>query len=173
MKRIFKILIWIFIALLIIYNVVLIINKLQHPYEIPDFFGYKSFIILSGSMEDEINIGDIIYVKEKSEIHENDIISFNENGAIITHRVIEIVNQQGEEFYKTKGDANASIDTQLISKDKIEGVYCFKIPKIGTIILFLQSKVGLIVFLIFLLALYVFLNRFKFKSKTKGRHFKK
>lgn len=162
MKKALKILVYIFIVFLIVYNLVIFIKKINNKNEIPSFLGYKNFIILSGSMEPTLNIGDVIFIKETEKIEENDIVSFNEKGNIITHRVVEKIEQDekgGKEAYKTKGDANESEDQNLITKEDIEGVYCFKIPKIGIVITFLQSKVGIVVFLGILLLVYICINR--------------
>lgn len=165
MKKTLKILVYICIIFLIVYNLVIFIKRIKNKNEIPSFLGYKNFIILSGSMEPTLNIGDVIFIKETEKIEENDIVSFNENGNVITHRVVEIIEQDeldiqnGKELYKTKGDANESEDQNLVAKEDIEGVYCFKIPKIGVIITFLQSKVGIVVFLGVLLILYICMSR--------------
>ena len=170
MKKIIKIFVYICFTFLLIYNITVMIQKICNPDQIPNFFGYKNFVILSGSMADTLNIGDVIFIKEKSEIKKGDIISYREKQAVITHRVIDIIEQNGQIFYKTKGDANETIDKELVSVDEIEGIYCFKISKIGTIIMFLQSKTGIITFLIILFVLYVFSNKTNQRKEKKGKH---
>ena len=93
---------------IIIFNFTLIIKSFIDPNEIPDFFGYKSFVIVSGSMEPTIMTGDAILVKEVSEdeIKTNDIISFSQEGTIVTHRITEMIEENGVKKYKTKGDNN-------------------------------------------------------------------
>ena len=75
--KFFTILLYIIITPIIFYNLTLIIKSCINPYETPDFFGYKNFIIVSGSMEKTIMTGDAIFVKEvpQEEIEVNDIIS--------------------------------------------------------------------------------------------------
>lgn len=166
MKKVLKFLVYICIIFLVIYNLVIFIKRIKDKNEIPSFLGYKNFIILSGSMEPTLNIGDVIFIKEKEEIEENDIVSFNEKRNVITHRVVKKVEQDGRELYKTKGDANEVEDQNLITKEEIEGVYCFKIPKIGIVITFLQSKVGIVMFLSVLLIVYICINRSNFKKEV-------
>lgn len=158
MKNIIKIVIYVLVIFLIFYNIVLVIKKVSNPTEIPDFLGYKSFIVLSGSMESTLNIGDIIFVKEK-EINEQDIIAFSEKNSTVTHRVIKIIEENGITCYKTKGDANTEEDRKLVSNDEVEGVYCFKIPKVGKVVMFFQTKFGIFVFLGTLLIIYLIINR--------------
>ena len=53
----------VFVPLLLI-NVTLIVKSYTSPDKVPDFLGYKPFIVLSGSMEPSIMTGDMVFVKE-------------------------------------------------------------------------------------------------------------
>ena len=57
-------------------NGVILINSFTHPDEIPSFFGWKPFIVLSGSMESEIYAGDLAVVKESDSVKQGDIITY-------------------------------------------------------------------------------------------------
>ncbi len=154
--RVLKILFWVVLVIIDIYSTFIISQKLIWKDKTPSLFGYKNFIELTGSMEPTLNEGDIIITKETQEIKENDIISFREKNSVITHRVFEVYKENGKEYYITKGDANSNTDPVLLNKENIEGKYCFKIPFIGKIILFLQKPVGLIIlFTMFLIALVI------------------
>lgn len=171
MKKILSIFVYVLIAAMLLYNIAIIVQKISNPNQIPSFLGYKNFIILSESMADTLNTGDLIFVKESEEIKNNEIISFKEGSSIVTHRVIEIIEQDGQVFYKTKGDANKTIDERLITKNEIEGVYCFKIAKVGTIILFFQSEVGIFTFLVLIAIIFFYINKTDIKSSTNtGKH---
>lgn len=108
-------------------------------------------------MEPNINIGDIVIVKDtqKEELKEGDIISFRQGQSVITHRISEIISNNGEVEYKTKGDNNNAEDSGTIKIDLIEGKVIKIIPGIGKIALFLQRKVVIISILIFL---YIYLS---------------
>lgn len=161
-NNLFQILTFIIVAMLLIYSCTLIIKKIISPDQIPSFLGYKNFIISSGSMEPTLKIGDIIIVKENEQLSVNDIISFNNSGnAIVTHRIIEIIEKDNNIYYKTKGDANNSSDEELLEKENIEGKYVFKIPKVGKAIMFLQTKAGLAVVLLVLAVIYLIINKKK------------
>ena len=65
------------------------------PEKIPSIFGYKPFIVLSGSMEAEIYKGDLAIVKnvDATTLKKNDIIAFrDEEGYVVTHRIVKVVN---------------------------------------------------------------------------------
>lgn len=136
-KRIIRVL----VIILVLYSVIIMLQKIIWRDKIPNIFGFKNFIVLSGSMEPKLKIGDIIIVKETSKIKEGDIISFKEKNSIVTHRITKIINEDGEEFLQTKGDANSAIDIDLVRKDAVEGKYCFKIPFLGNLILLLKNRI--------------------------------
>ena len=158
-KRILVKLIYILVLPIIIWNLAIIIQTLQNPNETPSVFGIKIFCIISGSMEPNISINDLVIIKEVSqnEINSKDIISFTVNGETITHRIENIsTDESGDLVYTTKGDANNIEDADTIKFEDIEGKYIGKIPKIGKIILALKSKTTLGIVLLVLILLYIF-----------------
>ncbi len=80
-----------------------------------NYFGYTYFEILTGSMEDEINIDDYVFVKITKDVKENDIISFYASDEVITHRIIKISDDE----IITKGDANNAEDKPITNDDVI------------------------------------------------------
>ena len=150
-KTIAKIIIIFFAIYILVSNILQTING-----QTLSFFGIKSFIVLSGSMEPTINVGDLIFVKDTKNIKEQDIISFQVENAVITHRVIEITKNN---TYITKGDANNIEDTEEIAKDKIQGKYFFKIGKIGNIILFFKTNYGMLILIMLFLLYLLIVNR--------------
>ncbi len=158
-KRILVKLIYILVLPIIIWNLAIIIQTLQNPNETPSVFGIKIFCIISGSMEPNISINDLVIIKEvpQNEINSKDIISFTVNGETITHRIENIsTDESGDLVYTTKGDANNIEDADTIKFEDIEGKYIGKIPKIGKIILVLKSKTTLGIVLLVLILLYIF-----------------
>ena len=146
-------------------NLTLIIKSKIYPNKIADFMGYKPFIVLSGSMESNINIGDLVIVKETnvSDIKKEDIIAFRKDDIVITHRVIDTVEKDGSIYFKTKGDNNNTADEALVSENDLEGKYVFKIAGLGSVLLFFAKPLGMliIILVIFLLALIVYIIKFK------------
>lgn len=126
---------------------VILINSYINPDEIPSFFGWKPFIILSNSMEDTIKSGDIAIVKvlNINEIKENDVIAFKSDEVVVTHRVVDIINVGEETRYITKGDNNDKNDINYVLENQIEGIYQFKISRLGNFAMFLQTPIGLII----------------------------
>lgn len=100
-------------------------------------FGYGAAVVLSGSMEPTFSKGDLIIVKETTELQQNDIVVFEDGSSLIVHRIIDI----GEETITTKGDANYA-DDGPISASVIVGKVLFWIPNAGTVISFLKTPAG-------------------------------
>ena len=89
LKKAISIIIFIILITILFVSVVILINSYVHPDKIPSFFGWKPFIVLSGSMETQIMTGDIVVVKEVDTniLKENDIIAFKDNDIVVTHRI--------------------------------------------------------------------------------------
>ncbi|WP_286316681.1 signal peptidase I [Romboutsia ilealis] len=119
-----------------------------------EIIGYRSYTVLSGSMEPKFYPGDIVITKHKNktDIKINDIVTYRDNdGVIITHRIIE----ETPEGYITKGDNNNVEDADVLTKENIIGEVKFSIPKIGYVMDFL-SKPMVIAAEMILLAVFIF-----------------
>lgn len=112
-------------------------------------FGF--YTIISPSMEDEINVHDVIFIKkvDPSKLKKEDIITFYSTNTFfgktpITHRIKEIKIEDNNYFFVTKGDANDIPDDELVVSENILGRVIFVIPKLGKIQYFIASKGGII-----------------------------
>jgi signal peptidase I len=64
---------------------------------------------------------------------------------ILIHRIVgEEIQSDGTVLYQTKGDNNQENDPFLTRPDQVLGVVTLVIPKVGLLVLFLQSTQGLI-----------------------------
>ena len=117
--------------------------------------GYRTYTVLSGSMEPKFYPGDIVVVKhkDKTDIKLNDIVTYKDSdGVVITHRIIEETPQG----YITKGDNNNTEDADILTKDNIIGEVKFSIPKIGYIMNFLSKPAVVAVEMILLAGIIFF-----------------
>ena len=160
LKKIISIIAIIIMTLILLVSGVILFNSIIHPNEVPSFFGWKPFIVLSGSMETEIYAGDIAVVKEidASKIKEGDIIAFREGETVITHRIVEKQEKNGETILYTKGDNNNERDENTVSLEQIEGIYRFRIAGLGNIAMFVQTPTGILACLSIPLALLVIMQ---------------
>lgn len=146
----------IFIPLLLI-NVTLIVKSYTSPDQVPDFLGYKPFIVLSGSMEPTIMTGDMVLVKETDtqNLQKGDVIAYKSGEAVITHRIMEVKQEDGKTQYITQGDANDSEDTLPVEASAVEGRYVGRIPGFGNVAMFMQTTTGMILFVVCPLILFI------------------
>lgn len=143
------------VPLIMVFGIIMIKAKL-HPDKIPDFMGYKPLIVLSGSMENEIHIGDLVIVKmvDSKTLKEKDIIAYrNKDNTATLHRIIDIKNENGVLKYVIKGDNNPVADNETATKDNIEGLFLFKINGMGNVLMFLQKPYGLLIICIIIISL--------------------
>ena len=152
-KKMLSVIIYLIIIPVIAINFIILIKSYIAPNEIPSIFGIKTFVIVSKSMEPTIMTGDAIFTKEpkKESIKVNDVISFHDKQDINTHRIINILSENGVTKYITKGDNNKNPDKDKVTFDKIEGVYQFKLAGFGKIANIIKGKATLVVLLIFLI----------------------
>ena len=169
-KNLLIYLLYIIIIPIIIYDLFLIVQTIIRPGVTPDFFGIKTFSIVSGSMEPTINIDDIVIIKkvDKKELTKDDIISFRINNEIITHRIIDKELKNGILFYITKGDNNEVPDIHNVKYSQIEGKYIGKIPKAGKILTLLKNKKIFFTIIIILILSFI-LQRKKIKRKIERK----
>ena len=170
MKKILYYVLFLVIVLpFLIFNLTLIIKSKLYPDKIADFMGYKPFIVMSGSMETTINIGDLVIVKKvnSSSIHTGDIIAFKNGNIVISHRVKEVINDSGTYKFKTKGDNNNVADDFIVNSDAIEGIFVNKIPGLGSILLFLGKPIGLLMVILVIIIVSTALYFVKFGYSKK------
>lgn len=152
-KRIMNIIEYIVIFLVIFVNTMLIIKSTNDPNKTPDLFGKKAFIIVSGSMIPTIQIGDIVFVDANEQVETGNIIAFRRNTSVIVHRVIKSIDLEGNAMFQTKGDNNNAADLELVTTDKVEGVYQFKIPYIGKLLMFLYNNLAIVIVIVVVILL--------------------
>lgn len=149
-----SILMYAFIVIFILIGILLVVyfvdskrsmQKLEKPL-------YGAYVIVSGSMEPIIKIKDAVLIKrvDPDSIQRGDVVTYLSNdesyyGIMITHRVVNIQEENGEKIYYTKGDHNETVDRSPIKGDQIYGKVVMRIPKIGYIKYFLVSSYGWII----------------------------
>lgn len=142
-------------VLALIVNCTLMYQAMTNKEDIPSVNGIYPLIVLTDSMNPLFHSGDmIICQKVKSEdIKVGDVISYYDSSShknsVVTHRVVEITRDEHGYTFKTKGDANNTADDTIVSSGDVIGVYKTKIAHLGHIVLFMQSKTGLVVCVIF------------------------
>ena len=163
------------IALIILFIAAMIMYKANtDPDKVPDIFGYKPMIVLSGSMETAIHTGDLVFVKmiDTTTLKKDDVIAFrNEEDTVTTHRIVDIVFEDGKQYFKTKGDANSAKDVNLVTMEDVEGLYVARIAGAGNFLMFMQKPIGL--FIVLLVILVVGLLWLYFVTRRDDKKYRK
>ncbi|PGM48851.1 signal peptidase I SipW [Bacillus sp. AFS053548] len=112
----------------------------------PTIRGYQLKTVLSGSMEPIFQTGSIIQIKLEPNNYayqKGDIITFHTKDRLVTHRILEVKNKNGEITYKTKGDNNNGPDLWIITQRDVIGKYTgITIPYLGYVMNYANSKIG-------------------------------
>ena len=147
---------------MLIVNCTLIIKSFVNKDEVPDFAGIVPLIVLTDSMYPDIKSGDLILSKtaDVDDIEVGDVISFTDpmgNGtSIVTHQVIEIYQEEGVTYFRTKGTNNNTEDKVAVPESKLIGEYTgIRIGGAGKIALFMQTLPGLLICVVVPILLFV------------------
>jgi len=128
MKKLIKTIQVVFLTLIVSIGLLLLVSIL------PITGNLKIFVVLSGSMEPAIKTGSVIVVKPTKDYKIGDIITFGKNTRTetpITHRIVEIIDDNGRVKYATKGDANNAADNSQVASNRVIGKVYFKAPYLG------------------------------------------
>lgn len=146
---------------ILIMNIVLTTKSYTNKDEVPKIGGYCPLIVLTGSMEPVIDSGDLIIVRQidGKDVAVGDVIAFfdpdSKNNSVLTHRVVEVMDNADGLSFRTKGDANNSEDITPVAADKLVGLYKTRIAGAGNVAMFMQTTAGLVVCVILPLILLV------------------
>jgi signal peptidase len=103
---------------------------------VPSLFDYRTFNILTGSMEPSIRAGAVVVDEpiKPAEARPGQVITFpdpNHRGRLLTHRVKRVTVRRGRVFAVTKGDANDVVERWNVPANEEIGRVAFAAPKLG------------------------------------------
>lgn len=125
---------------------------------VPMPFGVGSAVVLSGSMEPEISVGDLLIVSKQESYEVGDVVVFQDGKLAVTHRIVSI----SENEVITRGDAN-NTDDDPITLDDIKGAVVCVIPCVGRLVNMIKTPLGTLV----IIALAVFLLERSFRAEKE------
>ena len=138
-KRIGKLIILLLLGFFVAANVYFIFQRVVYENKIPKIFGLAQLIVVSGSMQPAIEVGDMIIIKAQKAYSVDDIVTFRAKHSLVTHRIVEI----NDTYALTKGDKN-NVTDEPVPLSNIEGKLVARIPRIGNIMLFGRTPRGII-----------------------------
>jgi signal peptidase I len=101
---------------------------------LPVFAGRSSYIVLGSSMEPAVHVGSVVVVERVSAeaLRADDVITYIDRAnEMVTHRVVEVVEDKAGPGLRTRGDANASDDPELVRPVNVQGRVVYSVPLAG------------------------------------------
>lgn len=158
---------------ILVINCSILIQAKTDENKIPSIFGYKPFIVLSDSMENKIRKGDLIFVGKINveKLKKRDIIAFRDSeDTVTTHRIIDIVEEDGQKYFVTKGDNNSSQDQSLVEPKDVEGVFKIRIAGVGNILNSLAQPTTIVIIVLGITVIFVLAFYASTKKQRKKEH---
>ncbi len=104
---------------------------------LPMPFGIGAAVVISGSMEPELSVGDLIVVRRADEYRVGQTVVFETGGSLVVHELIRFEDGMAV----TKGSANNTED-EPISPKNIRGRVVLSLPFVGYLLDLLRSLPG-------------------------------
>ncbi len=162
-----------FILLIILATIISVftVNK-------PDrtLFGHRMFIVLSDSMKDEFEAGDLIVCKVLGSyegLDDGTIVTFisedrDSFGETITHKIRTSTEYNGGAAYITYGTATGADDATPVPVENIIGVYGFHIPNVGSFLEFMHTTTGYVTIILVPFLILIGFNAFRVISAARA-----
>jgi signal peptidase len=125
---------------------------------VPMPFGIGAAVVLSGSMEPEISVGDLLIVVARDHYALRDVVVYQDGRMAVTHRIVAFT----EEGIVTRGDAN-NVDDRPIAPEQIKGEVVCAIPLVGYAVNGVKSPLGTLC----VLGLAIFLLERSFRAERQ------
>ena len=141
-KSVIRISVLVLLAVLVGVSIYSINARMLGGNALPMPFGFGMTVVLSGSMEPELSVDDLLIVAPADTYEVGDVVVFQTQRTAVVHRIVAI---NGEEVI-TRGDANSS-DDEPITLQHIKGRVVCAIPFVGLIVNLIKTPVGTVILL--------------------------
>lgn len=114
---------------------------------VPLLFEMRPLVVLSGSMEPVLRVGDVTVVQRISphEARVGDVVTYKApvTGRVTTHRLRAVRDiGDGRYAFTTKGDANNSVERWVLAADGQLSRGVYRVPAIGRALLWIHTPLG-------------------------------
>lgn len=119
-------------------------------------FGKSFLIVTSGSMQPQINSGELIIIAEDENYKNNDIVTYKDiDNCFVTHRIVSTTTKG----FILKGDAN-NINDEEVLESNIKGKVIYHSKLLGFFILYIFKPLVVIYVILFIgINIYFYLVR--------------
>lgn len=97
--------------------------------------GWSPVVVTSDSMRPTLDAGDVVLIAEDTTIGQRDVIVYERDDGLIAHRVFAVE----DDYFITKGDANAGPDTDPVTSDDVVGTARLVVPLVGLPVVWAQT----------------------------------
>ena len=109
--------------------------------------GYRTFAVLSGSMEPNIHTGDAVVDKpiRPLDARVGDVVTFKDpgrGGELVTHRLRSIRPNGATVAMVTKGDANTAVERWNVPVNGSVGRVTYRLPHLGRAMAAVRGRYG-------------------------------
>ena len=117
---------------------------------VPLAFGDRSLVVRSGSMAPAIDTGDVVVVRPiaPATARVGDIVTFDSHGKLTSHRVRATGRRGANLTFTTQGDANTGQEHWKVPASGRIGRVMYRVPKLGFVVVRVQSPAGRFVLII-------------------------
>jgi len=128
------------LSVVVLGNGALLFSRFVLKQEPAHILGCYPMLVTTGSMEPALPAGAVVVSHAQEDYAVGDIISFRQEGAVVTHRVVE----KTAEGYRTAGDANSAPDEGVVADEAVLGRVVLCLPWAGRLLLALQRPIGIL-----------------------------
>lgn len=129
--------------------------------QMPMPFGCGASVVLSGSMEPELSVGDLLIVRQAASYAPGDIVVYQTGRTAVVHRIVAMDG----ETVTTRGDANNASD-EPIAMAAVKGKVVCTIPLLGYPVWALKTPLGIAL----TIAAAVLLVEASYRSEKKAKN---
>ncbi len=113
----------------------------------PLAFGMRPLVVLSGSMEPVLHVGDVTVVQRISprDARVGDVVTFKApgSGRTTTHRLRAVRRiGDGRFAFTTKGDANNAVERWVLPAEGQLSRGVYRVPQVGRVLLWIGTPLG-------------------------------
>lgn len=130
-----------------------------------DLWTYKAYTVLSDSMQDTFQSGDVVIIKnaEVQELSAGDIIAFysidpTTEGKVYTHKIREVITYNDGLAFTTYGTTTGDNDLYPATAENVIGELIYVVPDIGEYVEMAKSTQGYILVVVIPILLCLFLE---------------
>jgi signal peptidase len=110
-------------------------------------FERQLFIVRGGSMEPAIPLGALIATRAvpPADLRLGDIVTMRgEGNRVVTHRIVELVEEDGRIWLSTQGDASVAPDLERVPAEVVVGRVDAFVPLLGYVLAFISLPSGML-----------------------------